>query len=141
MARFIGKAENGEFVADYPKQRAAWLRSKEGKLLQESFNPPEKDKTAEQRGYYFGVMCQQGGDALGYFKLELDAALREKHLPWVEGKKHRYQKTMDRLTREEFSQYIDDCIITLAENGFAVPPPDRNWNTTGWYLKKQAGTL
>jgi hypothetical protein len=153
QARFLGKAEGGEFKADHAEQRRAWLNGREGKELQETFAPPEKDKTAEQRGYYFGVMCLQAGDALGYTKDELDAALRQKHLPWIEGKRMNYQKTMDRLTRHEYSRYmnyqktmdrltrheysryIDACIITLAEHGYAVPPPDRNWNKTGWYVK------
>jgi len=135
QTRFLGKAEAGEFKPNYADQRRAWLASQEAKELQETFAPPEKDKTAEQQGYYFGVMCLQGGEALGYTKDELDAALRQKHLPWIHGKKMSYQKTLDRLSRKEYSRYIDDCIITLAKHGYAVPPPDRNWNKSGWYVK------
>ncbi len=134
MPTFFGKIELAAITWDWNDQIRAFLTSPkwQGKEVEVTIELRGKDPTAEQRGYYFAVVLAAAED-LGYLKDELDDALRRHHSPQVEGKRHNYRKALSKLNRQEYSRYIDDCIITLAKAGYAVEPPNRNWNKTGWY--------
>jgi hypothetical protein len=134
-AKFTGIAKNGEFQADYPEQRQAWLMCCDGKPLQEAFGPPETDQSAEQRGYYWGVICTKAGEYLGDTKEGVDFDLRKTLLSVDRGNGKKRIRSTSELNRRRYSRYIDDVIILLAKAGYAVEPPNRNWNTTGWYVR------
>lgn len=133
QVRFLGKSENGQFIADYPKQRRAYLMCCEGKDIQEAFGPPESDQSAEQRGYYWGVICTKAGEHLGDTKEGVDFDLRKALLSVDRGNKKTRVRSTSELNRHEYSRYIDDVIVLLAKAGYVVEPPNRNWNKTGWY--------
>ncbi len=136
IPKFLATKKGDEYSYRYPEQRQAYIESLKDGDYHESIAPIGKDPTGEQRGYYFGVICQPAGESLGYTKDEMDDVLRKAHLPWVDGKKDRYQKRISMLSRYEYSRFIDDCIITLAKMGYVVEPPNRNWNSTNWYKEK-----
>jgi len=136
QAKFIGKAKNGVFEPDFPEQRRAYLMCCDGREVEERFGPPEKDQTAEQRGYYWGVICTKYGEDIGDTKEGVDFDLRQELLSVDRGgSKIRIQSTSE-LNRQEYSRYIDNIIILLARQGYVVEPPNRNWNKTGWYEEK-----
>lgn len=132
QAKFVGKVKDGIFVPDYPVQRRGYLMTCEGREIEERFGPPEKDQTAEQRGYYWGVICTGYGEYIGDTKEQVDFDLRRLLLTVRTEAKERIKSTSE-LSRLFYSRYIDDVIIALAKQGYVVEPPNRNWNKTGWY--------
>ena len=137
QARFTGKSIDGKFIPDHIEQRRAWLMCCDGKELQETLGPPEKDQTAEQRGYYWGVICTKYGESVGDSKEGVDFDLRQELLVVDRGGGKKRIKSTGELDRYEYSDYIDRIIILLAQQGYVVEPPDRNWNKTGWYVKQR----
>lgn len=139
-AKFRGTIKDGKEQYLFPAQRDAFLSQFEGKEFEETIGPPELDQTKEQRGYYWGLICQGYAEEQGDTKEGVHEDLRQ-FCPVVVRPNGRTRiKSTSEMTLYEYSRYIDRVIIELAKSGYVVEHCDRNWNRTGWYKPKKPNT-
>jgi len=84
-------------------------------------------KTAEQRGYYYGVIIPHFMEFQGCTKNEADVCLKEELLTpkvvEVLGKVYEIRPSIAKMNIRDMSSYIDSCINFLGSWGVNVPPP------------------
>ena len=84
-------------------------------------------RSLEQNAYYWGVIIEYMSRELGYTVNECHEVLKAELLPKVQieykGKILEVSGSTKKLNTKQFAEFIDMCIILLAEFGVIVPPP------------------
>ncbi len=133
MATFYGVVSGGRLSLTYPHLAEQFIASfPDGTAVELVIRKQSASKTKEQLAYYFACLVKKPSEELGYGirpdgRYELDVLFRNMFLTQNSGTEDEYVKELSDLTIDEMSTYIDHCIQTLAEIGYAAEPPDQNW--------------
>lgn len=91
--------------------------------------------TVKQRGYYWAVVVHSIAVETGHDQDDIHNFLKGKFLPMKEVKIGGEVKTVgwstERLSKEEKSIYLEQCIAFAEQNGIAIPPPPEKGKTRG----------
>ena len=112
----------------FPDQSAELSVLNESESLTLTLEKTRKKKTRPQENYY-RKWCREFAKWAGLTEDEMHEeilciAFGSDHIETRFGVKKRPIKRSGRIKREEYSELIEHLIITAANMGFAVPPPD-----------------
>ena len=101
------------------------MQDMDGKLVEVSIDPWYKDRTNNQKSYYWGVVIKYLCDHTGYDKDEMHNALKDRIASVVDEDTglRRIESTAS-MSTERFTEYVDDVARWAASFlGVNIPPP------------------
>jgi len=132
-ATFYGTVSQGKLVVNHQPLVEQFISScPDGTAVELIIRKQSRSKTREQLAYYFACLIKKPSEEFGYGvrpdgRYELDVLFRNMFLTQNSGTPDEYVKELSDLNTMEMSEYIDHCIRTLSELGYAVEPPDPAW--------------
>lgn len=129
--KFICTVKQGRLIFDRPRTRDAYISGlPDDTVLEEVLAKPKTDKTLAQLAYIHGVVFKLASEASGYTPIEVKDLLKKQFLTYyITSKKTmkpiEVMRSLADLKTSEMIEFIDQCIIAIAENWHCViPSPD-----------------
>jgi len=128
---FVGTLRKGKLSFDTPDAYRAWVVAQERRVAlglsgDRFVLTIEEQWSAEAREFYFKIV-KWLSDLTGNTRLEMHGILKTRFNDGL---------SITGLSRDEFNDYTDEVIVFAAEQGLAVPEPNRGHRVDGDGLER-----
>lgn len=123
--RFSGEYRDGKIIPDNTSELKAFISSQSGRF-EAVLERESEDITKRQRGFYYGKLLVIAAKITGHSTEEIDGVLHKAFLTLNKGELNEYVRSTaeGQMTKEEYSNYISQCVQRLAEHGIMVSTAD-----------------
>lgn len=127
---FTSRAElkSGKLILDKPSYFKGMLMQFSDCKVRVVVERLKKEKSRQQRGYYWGVVLPIIAEHVGHTPERLHDIFKQKYLLekvlWRGGDIH-IPKSTEELTSNEYAEYVSNIILEASELGIVVPEPDK----------------
>ncbi len=140
----LAKAEKGKLLINRHVIEEVAERF-DGKKLLVHIQPIGKAISPAQRGYYFAGVVKAAAEYFGFEETVMHDYLKsecnQKVITLPNGKTKTIVASTAGLNRKEYTEFVDRCIIRLAELGFAVENPEDYYNRKDNELRGELAAL
>lgn len=100
----------------------------DGKKVLVQVEPMEKETSYSQRGYYFAGVVNSAAEFFGWSKEDMHDYLKtecnKREIVFPTGEVRYIVGTTSGMSKKQYMEFIDRCIMRLAELGFVVETPE-----------------
>ncbi len=116
---------NHELVHLSPRMHERWLLTQtDDTYYNMEYVKPQKNRSAQQNKYYWGVVIPMMGEYCGYNQQEMHEALKMKFLRRDHGNGLPTVRSTTVLNTVEFNDYVEEvCRFAAMEFGLVIPDP------------------
>ncbi len=124
---FYGEVKDGVLHLDRKEVYNTWIVTLNNKRVYIKIEEEARKSTVDQFEYLYACIYTPMAEFTGYSVEEVDGMFKKRHLTKFKGTKKEYVREKAKLSKKELAKFIDDCIMTCAEVGVVVLPPDKFW--------------